>query len=106
MLFLPDGLPMAPGKRKILVATQGMPCSNGRANEHMPNSFKLNLVHRPRRLRRTPGLRALVEDTVLRPDDLIAPLFVVEGKGRPQPIPSMPGVFRLSISDQIGRAHV
>jgi porphobilinogen synthase len=65
----------------------------------MPNPFKLNLLQRPRRLRRTAGLRALVEDTVLRPDDLVAPLFVVDGKGRPQPVPSMPGVFRLSIPD-------
>jgi porphobilinogen synthase len=67
----------------------------------MPNSFKLNLLHRPRRLRRTAGLRALVEETSLRAEDLIAPLFVVEGKGRPQPIPSMPGVFRLSVPDLV-----
>jgi porphobilinogen synthase len=67
----------------------------------MPNSFKLNLVHRPRRLRRTAGLRALVEDTVLQPGDLIAPLFVVDGKGRPEPVASMPGVFRLSIGDLV-----
>jgi porphobilinogen synthase len=67
----------------------------------MPNPFKLNLVHRPRRLRRTAALRALVEDTVLRPKDLIAPLFVVDGKGRPEPVASMPGVFRLSIADLV-----
>jgi porphobilinogen synthase len=67
----------------------------------MPNSFKLNLVQRPRRLRRTPGIRALVEDTVLRPGDLIAPIFVVDGKGRPEPIASMPGVHRLSIADLV-----
>jgi porphobilinogen synthase len=67
----------------------------------MPNPFKLNLLHRPRRLRRTAGLRAMVEDTVLRPSDLIAPLFVVDGKGRPEPIPSMPGVFRLPLPDLV-----
>src|ERR1035441_3935173 len=67
----------------------------------MPNSFKLNLLHRPRRLRRTAALRALVEDTVLRPDDLIAPLFVVDGRGRPEPIASMPGVVRHSIPDLV-----
>jgi porphobilinogen synthase len=67
----------------------------------MANSFKLNLVQRPRRLRRTAGLRALVEDTVLRPADLIAPLFVVDGKGRPEPIASMPGVSRLNIPDLV-----
>jgi porphobilinogen synthase len=68
---------------------------------NMPNPFKLNLVHRPRRLRRTPGLRALVEDTVLRPEDLIAPLFVIDGKGRSELIASMPGVFRLNIADLV-----
>jgi len=67
----------------------------------MPNSFKLNLIHRPRRLRRTAALRALVEDTVLRPENLIAPLFVVDGKGRPEPVPSMPGVFRHSLPDLV-----
>ncbi|HEY5079422.1 MAG TPA: porphobilinogen synthase [Opitutaceae bacterium] len=67
----------------------------------MSNPFKLNLLHRPRRLRRTAGLRALVEDTVLRPSDLIAPLFVVDGKGAREPIPSMPGVFRLPVPDLV-----
>jgi porphobilinogen synthase len=67
----------------------------------MPNPFKLNLVHRPRRLRRTAGLRALMEDTVLRAKDLIAPIFVIDGKGRPEPIASMPGVSRLNISDLV-----
>ncbi|HXA81428.1 MAG TPA: porphobilinogen synthase, partial [Opitutaceae bacterium] len=60
----------------------------------MPENFKLDLTQRPRRLRRTASLRALVEGTVLRPQNFIAPLFVVDGKGRPEPIVSMPGVFR------------
>ncbi|HMD60728.1 MAG TPA: porphobilinogen synthase, partial [Opitutaceae bacterium] len=67
----------------------------------MPNSFKLNLVQRPRRLRRTAALRALVEDAVLRPSDLVAPLFVVDGKGRPEPVASMPGVLRLPVPDLV-----
>ena len=67
----------------------------------MSNSFKLNLVQRPRRLRRTAELRALVEETVLRPADFIAPVFVIDGKGRPEPIESMPGVFRLNIADLV-----
>jgi porphobilinogen synthase len=67
----------------------------------MANPFKLNLLHRPRRLRRTAGLRALVEETVLQPSDLIAPIFVVDGRGRREPIPSMPGVFRLPIADLV-----
>jgi porphobilinogen synthase len=67
----------------------------------MPNSFKLNLVQRPRRLRRTAGLRALVEEVSLRPEDLIAPLFVIDGQGGPEPIDSMPGVSRLNLADLV-----
>jgi len=67
----------------------------------MAMTSKLELVHRPRRLRRQPSRRALVAETVLRVEDLIAPLFVVEGKSRPDPIASMPGVFRLNIDDLV-----
>jgi porphobilinogen synthase len=47
--------------------------------------------HRPRRLRRTPALRALVRETDLSPRHLIAPLFVKEGIVEPVAIMSMPG---------------
>jgi porphobilinogen synthase len=47
-----------------------------------------------RRLRRTPALRRLVAETVLTPNDLIAPLFVREGITEPQPIASLPGVVQ------------
>ncbi|HRG56546.1 MAG TPA: porphobilinogen synthase, partial [Lacunisphaera sp.] len=67
----------------------------------MAKPTKLELTHRPRRLRRQPSRRALVEETALRAADLIAPLFVVDGKGRPEPIASMPGVFRFSIPDLV-----
>jgi porphobilinogen synthase len=67
----------------------------------MSDTFKLDLTHRPRRLRRTASLRALTEETVLRPANFIAPLFVIEGKGAPQPIASMPGVSRLNITDLV-----
>jgi porphobilinogen synthase len=46
---------------------------------------------RPRRLRRTPALRALVRESDLAPRHLIAPLFVKEGISEPLPIASMPG---------------
>jgi len=48
-------------------------------------------VDRPRRLRRTPALRALVRETSLDPTDLIAPLFVKEGVADAVPVASMPG---------------
>jgi porphobilinogen synthase len=67
----------------------------------MPDNFKLDLTHRPRRLRRTASLRALTEETVLRPANFIAPLFVVEGNAAREPIESMPGVSRLSIADLV-----
>ncbi|HEX9260347.1 MAG TPA: porphobilinogen synthase [Acidimicrobiales bacterium] len=51
-------------------------------------------LQRPRRLRRTPALRRLVAETRLGVDDLVAPLFVREGIGEPQPIASLPGVVQ------------
>ena len=56
----------------------------------------LALRDRPRRLRRTPGLRALVRETRIDPGMLVAPLFVRPGRGIREPIASMPGVERLS----------
>ncbi len=50
--------------------------------------------HRPRRLRRTPALRALIRETALSPRDFIAPLFVKEGIDEPLEIPSMPGQYQ------------
>jgi len=52
--------------------------------------------YRPRRLRRTAALRAMVRETHLRPSDFIYPLFVEPGKGVRNPIPSMPGQLRYS----------
>ncbi|TNF35758.1 MAG: porphobilinogen synthase [Deltaproteobacteria bacterium] len=51
---------------------------------------------RPRRLRKTEALRALVRETILTPADFIWPLFVVPGRGVKQPISSMPGQYRWS----------
>jgi len=67
----------------------------------MGELFRLELPHRFRRLRRTASRRHLVEETILRPADFIAPLFVVEGKAPPDPIKSMPGVFRLNVTDLV-----
>jgi porphobilinogen synthase len=50
--------------------------------------------HRPRRLRRSKVLRALVRETDLAPRHLVAPLFVKEDIGEPVPIASMPGHFQ------------
>ncbi len=60
--------------------------------------------YRPRRLRKTPAIRAMVRETHLTPSDFIAPLFVTEGKGVRNPISSMPGQFQLSIDELIAEA--
>ncbi|MGH3735475.1 MAG: porphobilinogen synthase [Micromonosporaceae bacterium] len=51
---------------------------------------------RPRRLRRTPALRRLVEETRVHPADLVLPLFVREGLTEPRPVSSLPGVLQHS----------
>jgi porphobilinogen synthase len=53
-------------------------------------------ISRPRRLRLTPALRSLVRENRVDVKDLIYPLFVIEGNGISQEIPSMPGIRRLS----------
>lgn len=57
--------------------------------------------YRPRRLRSSPALRALVRETELSARQLILPLFVREGKKVRQPIGSMPGCFQLSVDELI-----
>ncbi len=52
---------------------------------------------RMRRNRRTPALRRLVEETTLSSADFIYPVFVLDGEGREENVPSMPGISRKSI---------
>jgi porphobilinogen synthase len=56
---------------------------------------------RMRRLRRNETLRRMARETTLSRDDLVLPLFVVEGSGVREPVPSMPGVHRFSV-DTLG----
>ncbi|MGI9367670.1 MAG: porphobilinogen synthase [Ruegeria sp.] len=58
---------------------------------------------RPRRARQSDAIRGLVRENALSVDDLIWPVFVRDGEGMEEPIPSMPGVFRRSV-DLIARA--
>ncbi|HPF60584.1 MAG TPA: porphobilinogen synthase [Gemmatimonadales bacterium] len=60
-------------------------------------------IDRPRRLRRSPALRALVRETRLVPAQLIAPLFVVHGSGVRRAIASMPGQYHLSVDESLDR---
>ncbi len=52
---------------------------------------------RNRRLRASESIRRLVRETVITPDDFLVPLFVVEGKGIKEEIPSMPNYYRMSL---------
>jgi porphobilinogen synthase len=53
-------------------------------------------IQRPRRLRATPTLRRMVRETIVSTDDLIAPLFIENGRALQEPIESLPGQFRFS----------
>ncbi|MBA4147787.1 MAG: porphobilinogen synthase [Verrucomicrobia bacterium] len=61
--------------------------------------------YRPRRLRRSPALRRLVQETRLSVDQLVLPLFVRFGNKVRQPISSMPGVFQLSLDELVKEAE-
>ena len=60
---------------------------------------------RPRRLRRTPALRRLVEETRVAPSELVLPLFLKEGLTEPRPISSLPGVLQHSRESLRKAAH-
>ena len=62
-------------------------------------------IYRPRRLRRTPALRAAFAETSLIPSDLIAPLFVKEGLDDRVPIEAMPGQFQHSLETLVKEAR-
>ena len=59
---------------------------------------------RPRRLRRSAAIRAMVEENTVRASDLIAPLFFIEGSGKQVEIASMPGQYRLSVDLLVDKA--
>ena len=69
-------------------------------NRRKHSDSRLDLVHRPRRLRRTPGIRRLVRETHLSADHFVLPLFVDDEPTGSRPIGSMPGVNRWSV-DQL-----
>ncbi|HYI13554.1 MAG TPA: porphobilinogen synthase [Thermoanaerobaculia bacterium] len=70
-----------------------------------PLTSSTNLTRRPRRLRRSEGIRTLVRETVVRPEDLIYPLFVVPQSRATAPIGSMPGVLQMRVRDAVDAAR-
>ncbi|MFI5299256.1 MAG: porphobilinogen synthase [Polyangiales bacterium] len=62
-------------------------------------------VQRPRRLRRTPAIRALVRETHVEPGDLVSPMFINEAISSRKPIGTMPGVFQLTVAEAVEEAR-
>ncbi|HZB25946.1 MAG TPA: porphobilinogen synthase [Vicinamibacterales bacterium] len=65
----------------------------------------LDLVHRPRRLRRSAAIRGMVRETRLSPEMFVLPLFVCSGQGQRREVSSMPGVHQLSVDEVVKEAR-
>jgi porphobilinogen synthase len=65
----------------------------------------LNISIRSRRLRRTSEIRRLFSETEVSPSHLVAPVFVIDGQGKPESIPSLPGHFRFPIPALVREAY-
>ncbi|MEQ9000179.1 MAG: porphobilinogen synthase [Coleofasciculus sp. B1-GNL1-01] len=66
------------------------------------------IAHRPRLLRRTETLRRMVREHILQVEDLIYPLFVMEGEKHQESVPSMPGCYRYTLDlllDEVKQAY-
>jgi porphobilinogen synthase len=68
------------------------------------NRGTLDLPQRPRRLRRSAAMRALVRETRLSPDNFLYPLFVIPGEGQRREVGSMPGVYQRSVDEIVKEA--
>ena len=62
------------------------------------------MLRRNRILRTSPAIRAMVAETILKPSDFIAPLFITEGEQVKEEISSMPGYFRYSLDNTVKEA--
>src|SRR5436305_5339097 len=62
---------------------------------------KLKLTRRPRRLRQSDAIRAMMRETRLAPEMFVLPLFVCEGAGVRRAVASMPGVCQLSVDEAV-----
>ena len=73
--------------------------------EAQPRAERLDLTVRPRRNRRAEWARRMVRENVLTTDDLIWPLFIVDGTRQRLPVASMPDVERLSVDEAVRAAE-
>src|SRR5688500_3184793 len=70
-------------------------------NDPAVRSTTAPMTRRPRRLRRSEGIRSLVRETVVHAEDLIYPLFVVPSSRPRVEIGSMPGVFQMRVREAV-----
>lgn len=61
-------------------------------------------IKRPRRLRSSEAIRAMIRENLLCPKDLVYPVFIINGKDKAEPVSSMPGVYRLSVDRVVKEA--
>src|SRR6476661_6249008 len=61
----------------------------------------MQLIRRNRILRQSPAIRAMVAETIMKPSDFIAPLFITEGTGIKEEIPSMLNYCRMSLDKTV-----
>src|SRR4051794_41729304 len=80
------------------------PAARDKRTEAATATSPLGLVQRPRRNRKADWSRRLVAEHVLTVDDLIWPLFLIDGTGGREPVSSMPGVERLTVDEAGGEA--
>ena len=62
------------------------------------------MLLRPRRMRSSEGIRSLVRETIITPDDFVYPLFIVPGKNIKKEIPSLPECYHLSVDQAVETA--
>ncbi len=61
-------------------------------------------IKRPRRLRSSEAIRVMIRENHLCPEDLVYPVFIINGKEKAEPVSSMPGVYRLSVDRVVKEA--
>jgi porphobilinogen synthase len=93
------------GKEMSLMPVKFRRPAEARVPAAEADAARLQLSARPRRNRKTEWARRLVRENVLTADDLIWPLFLVEGSRARIPVPSMPGIERLSVDEAVREAE-
>jgi porphobilinogen synthase len=93
------------GKEMSLMPVKFRRPAEARVPAAEADAARLQLSARPRRNRKAEWARRLVRENVLTADDLIWPLFLVEGSRARIPVPSMPGIERLSVDEAVREAE-